>query len=263
MRAYLYPVKVLISLLLLPALLVAQCDYTPVTLPFTETFCHDYQDCAFTTNPFTLNHPTQGCWNCINQPHYYRIQPSVDTYVVVTIDPDLNSHVLSNTQPQVAGFILFDGCPTSGGQVLNYPWSYSGGACWSWGLMDIYCGWSQSSTAPNLNQGCVTSTPPYTGFAHEVTMGYNLLAGGDYWFCVFPQGTCSVGVCDWGCITVSFDGLAFLDLLPPQPITVDESEPVIKYPRKIYHPAHGVLIEISQGNYRNVLNQSVNLQTWK
>jgi hypothetical protein len=129
--------------------------------------------------------------------------------------------------------------------------------------MDIYCGWSQSSTAPNLNQGCVTSTPPYTGFAHEVTMGYNLLAGGDYWFCVFPQGTCSVGVCDWGCITVSFDGLAFLDLLPPQPITVDESEPVIKYPRKIYHPAHGVLIEISQGNYRNVLNQSVNLQTWK
>lgn len=231
--------------------LFSQCDYTALTLPFSETFCYDDGDCAFVQNIYPISHTTFGCWTCLNNPHYYVITPTVDTYITLDINPTLFSHLPTNTQPQVPGFILFDGCPNNGGATLLRPWSYSGGACWDWSIMDIYCGWSQSPLAPNLNQGCVTSTPVYTGMAHEVSTGFNLQAGHEYWFCIFPQGGCPpfTSTCTWGCITVSFSGLSFLDLIdePPEVVNVDEPSAVFNRPRKIIHPRYGFLIIMPDG----------------
>ena len=236
--------------ILLPIYSFAQCDHTPITLPFSETICFEDGDCNFTQNNYPISHPTFGCWTCLNNPTYYVVTPTEDTYVVLDIDPTLFSHLPSNTQPQVAGFILFDGCPNNGGETLLRPWSYSGGACWDWSIMDIYCGWSQSLLAPNLNQGCVTSTPSYTGMAHEVTMGFNLEAGHEYWFCIFPQGGCPpfTSTCTWGCIDVNFTGLSFLDL-QPEPITIERPEP--KPPRfeRIMIEGRGIYIRDNQTGY--------------
>jgi hypothetical protein len=257
--------KLLVAVLLFPLAVFSQCEFTALSLPFSETLCYDDGDCNFVQNIYPISHPIYGCWTCLNNPTYYVITPSVDTYVVLDIYPTLYSHLPSNTQPQVAGFILFDGCPNNGGETLFRPWSYSNGACWNWSVLDVYCGWSQSTLAPNLNQGCVTSTPFYSGMAHEVTMGFELEANTEYWFCIFPQGGCPpfTNSCTWGCIDVSFSGLSFLELLPALPEAAQESPTVIKYPRKIYHPAHGVIIEISAGFYVNILFQEITFTQWQ
>ena len=259
-------------LLLLSTGLFAQCEYTEISsFPFSETFCHERLDCSFTVNPYPLNHPTNGCWGCINNPHYYVISPVNDMYVIMNIVPDLNSHNLNNMEPQVPGFILFDGCPDDGGGVITHPWSYSGGECWDWGVMDVYCGWSQSVNAPNLNQGCVTATPWYPGLAHEVEIGFNLVAGEEYWFCVYPQGGCPpwTNTCTWGCIDVSFSGPNFLS--SPDPTTPDEgitegiiegtTEDGVSLPRfrKIHTHHQGVIFFDTQtGDKYDVLMRKVN-----
>jgi hypothetical protein len=47
-------------------------------------------------------------------------------------------------------------------------------------------------------------------------MGFELQAGVEYWFCFYPQGGCPpfTSTCTWGCITVTFEGVNFLELLP-------------------------------------------------
>jgi len=260
--------KILIVFGFISSTLFSQCEYTHITsLPFSETFCHEYNDCNFVANIYTINDNDYGCWTCINNPHYYVITPEVDMYVVLDIYPTLYSHLPSNTQPQVPGFILFNGCPNNGGETLFRPWSYSNGACWDWTVLDIYCGWSQSTTAPNLNQGCVTSTPSYTGMAHEVTMGFNLLANNEYWFCIYPQGGCPpwTSTCNWGCIDVSFSGITFLELedtLPSNPQVPSKLPPqdTNTSPRfeKLYVPYIGIIIRDTQtGKTYNTLMQEV------
>jgi hypothetical protein len=242
----------------------AQCYYTHITsLPYTETFCHEHGDCNFVQNSYPISNLVFGCWTCLNNPHYYVITPEVDTYVVLDIYPDLFSHLASNTEPQVPGFILFDGCPNNGGETLFRPWTYSSGACWDWGVLDVYCGWSQSTNAPNLNQGCVTSTPAYTGMAHEVTMGFELEAGEEYWFCIFPQGGCPpwTNTCNWGCIDVSFSGITFLEIdnTPVTPVSTPPQE-LSTPPRfqKLHIPNRGIVIKDTHtGHTYNMLMQII------
>ena len=173
-------------------------------------------------------------------------------YVVLDIYPTLYSHLSTNTQPQVPGFILFNGCPNNGGETLFRPWTYSQGICWDWTVLDVYCGWSQSATAPNLNQGCVTSTPSYTGMAHEVTMGFELLAGNEYWFCIYPQGGCPpwTSTCNWGCIDVYFSGLTFLELdnTPPPIVIPQETETPPRF-QKLHVPNIGIVIKDTHTGY--------------
>lgn len=225
-----------LALLLLPLHAFSQCLPTPITLPLQDTFCHERLDCSF-----IFDQQSDPCWECINNPHWYTITPTEDTYVVVTIEPDLNAHNLSNTATQVSGFMLFNGCPDDGGQLLFRPWSGGGGACWNWDELDVYCGWSQDPNSPNLNQGCVTSTPSYTGFSHNVTMGFELAAGVEYWFCFYPQGGCPplTSSCTWGCITVTFEGLTFLELLPAQPVTITAPDE--------YHPRYTKVVIEGRG----------------
>jgi len=234
-----------ILLLLLPINIMAQCLPTPINLPMSDTFCHERLDCDF-----IFDDAGDPCWECINNPHWYTITPSQDTYVTVTIIPALHAHSLSNTAPQVSGFALFDGCPDDGGQIIFRPWTGASGACWSWDELDIYCGWSQDPNAPNLNQGCVTSTPPYMGFSHNVTMGFELYAGVEYWFCFYPQGGCPPWTysCTWGCITVYFEGLNFLELVddstPPLSTQPLSASPLSTPPRytKVVIEGRGVFI---------------------
>jgi hypothetical protein len=104
--------------------------------------------------------------------------------------------------------------------------------------------------------------------AHEVTMGFNLLANNEYWFCIYPQGGCPpwTSTCNWGCIDVSFSGITFLELedTPPSNPQVPSKLPnqdVNKPSRfeKLYVPYIGIIIRDNQtGKTYNTLMQEVN-----
>ncbi len=237
------------------------------SLPFFDSWCVenpiDPADRITTCNEFSFLDDTFGCWHSISLPRWYKITTGeTGGEITMTVSSDLCKYTgldqaegdTVNCGLMTCYYSVFDDCPSNGGHILSYPsngigfgvecWDeYSGddgfivsscfqnGCCgWPGG---IYCFPDPSPLAPynadDTNQG----EPPFNFPTTNYSITFDLAAATNYYFVIHPSSsTCgsSTPIYSFGCMSVEFDGPAFLDIQNDFKITGPPCKPSFNKP---------------------------------
>lgn len=223
-----------------------QCDYTMTDLPYSDQWCVD--DVPLYMNPEGLLHPTNGCWQCLDDPRFFRFYASTDRQVEMWLSSDLyTTHPFINNV-QVVFWTVFDGCPYEGGMVISHPSvsSNTNAPCWTYqdDVIALACFYNANGSI-SYAQECYED-PLVLGPRHNNYVVFDFQGGVDYWIAIYPACSPSDPWNNYGCIEVTFAGPNFLSL-EWETQEEDEEEVIINKPVKIIHPRYGFLLVMPDG----------------
>jgi hypothetical protein len=240
-----------------PLLSTAQCEAVVVDiLPHAECWTVEAGQTGFIENPFGMLDDERGCWNCMIEPHWFVFNPITDNILQMEVISEAFNWLGDYSVEQSIYYGVFDACPLDSGKVISYPCNCMNpaGECWDdFGgesdFIESSCFFASPYTWP-LEWQCQLSEPDWNYPVSDYTIEFNLKAGHQYWFALWPSASCVSQNHTYGEICVEFGGAVMLSMAPFEmdQAPAEENKPVLyPYAEKVFN-GKGIELRVHQSN---------------